>query len=383
MNKIEQFSRLINHNSTVSGQKFTIPTSNDHTDNTWLATDLYIGEIGINVSDDTAYMRTNNGIIQLGTTSSVGVGSSSSNIWIYNSPDIAIGSSYSISSIIRGLSSYTDLGRSSVRWKDLYLGGSANERTLIDINGGLSLTEKLANGILSSGYDTNDNSPIQIFGSSSNVNKSRPIHINSLNSILKSGNQKVSIGSNNIIDNSLSDSTVIGQYVTINTGVTSSVHLGQGYNKTNYSSNMVTVGNLSIRGIADDGSGQYMKSDWTTNQSKLRTSNALTTNLVTIPWIDDGVAIQVKAYIIGVSIQDASLVYSSEIMGTFFGGASIPAGEVATQISNNISSWTGDQPDSFMICDSGGVYIKVIGRPGDIVQWLVTYSYQKMINLIP
>ena len=57
MAKISQFSRILHHRSTIAGQKFTVPISNDHSDDTWLNTDLYIGEIGINVSDDTIYFR--------------------------------------------------------------------------------------------------------------------------------------------------------------------------------------------------------------------------------------------------------------------------------------------------------------------------------------
>jgi len=77
MAKIEQFSRLINHRITTAGQQFTIPTSNDHTDETWLSTDLYIGELGMNITDDKLWFRTNNGLVQIATgTSSASISTS-------------------------------------------------------------------------------------------------------------------------------------------------------------------------------------------------------------------------------------------------------------------------------------------------------------------
>lgn len=381
--KVEQFSRLLHHRTTVSGQQFTIPTSNDHTDETWLSTDLYIGEIGINVTDNTAFFRSNNGIIPLAVGTSSGA-SASAALWNWSSPNIIIGTTYSADSVSPRSGYYTDLGTSTLRWKNLFLGGGASTIPTINVNGGLLLTEASSNGILSSGWESADNTPIQIFSTSSNINKGRVIHINSKNAYSLAGNQKVTIGSTNITDNASSDSIVMGQRVTINTGVTSSVHIGEGYSKTNYNSQMVTVGNLAVRGIPDDGSNQYAKSDWITKQAQLRTANALTTNLVTLDtWADDGTTIQVKAYIMGVSIQDASLVYSAELFGTYYGGASYTAGPVGTPILNAQSSWVGDQPDCEMACDINGVYIKVTGRGSDTIQWICTYSTQKFVNMVP
>lgn len=384
MGRIDQYSRLLHHRTTVSGQQFTVPTSNDHTDDTWLNTDLYIGEIGINVSDDTIFMRTNNGIVQISASSSVSGGSA--NVFVYNSPNIVIGSTYSADSVSPRSGYYTDLGTSTLRWKDLYLGGAANARTTINVNGSMLLTEASSNGILSSGYESNDNSPIQIYGTSSAVNKSRVVHINSYNSFIGDGNQKVSVASKNIIDNATSDSFVAGQSVTITSGVTSSVHLGFGYGRTNYDSKMVTVGNLAVRGISDDGSGQYAKSDWTTKQSLLRTSNALSTTLTTIPWTSTasgGDVIQVKAYVLGTDIEDPSLVYSAEMMGVYSldSDGSLDVHEIGTPVTFNVSSWSGTQPDAFMEADGNGVYVKVTGRASDTIQWICSYSYHRFINI--
>ena len=52
--------------STIAGQRPTIPPSNDHTDGTWNATDIYVGELFINLPDSLVWTRTDTDrIIQL------------------------------------------------------------------------------------------------------------------------------------------------------------------------------------------------------------------------------------------------------------------------------------------------------------------------------
>jgi len=55
-------TRLILNTSTVPNQLATIPASNDHTDGTWQATDVYPGEIFLNYTDGTLSFRTVSGI---------------------------------------------------------------------------------------------------------------------------------------------------------------------------------------------------------------------------------------------------------------------------------------------------------------------------------
>lgn len=47
---------------TTLGAKGTIPATNDHTDSSWLPTDLYNGEVLINTTDNIAYIRSGNEI---------------------------------------------------------------------------------------------------------------------------------------------------------------------------------------------------------------------------------------------------------------------------------------------------------------------------------
>jgi hypothetical protein len=76
MTQYVQQSRILIKRSEVSGVVPTIPAgspepSNDHTDGTWLATDLYIGEMFINTADDRIWYRSESGIIEISTGSSV------------------------------------------------------------------------------------------------------------------------------------------------------------------------------------------------------------------------------------------------------------------------------------------------------------------------
>lgn len=60
-----QDSRIRLKRSSTTTTEPTAAPSADHTDGTWVATDLYVGELFTNVADDTMYIRTDNGIRQL------------------------------------------------------------------------------------------------------------------------------------------------------------------------------------------------------------------------------------------------------------------------------------------------------------------------------
>lgn len=200
----------------------------------------------------------------------------------------------------------------------------------------------------------------------------------------QSGNQRANIAANGVIWGLNNHNTMVsGSNVTIDDGVAQHVHLGAGYNKTNYNSNEVVVGNLAIRGAADDGSYQYIRSDWRTNQAVLRTSNALTTTIASLPWEEDGNVIQIKAYIIGTRIDDASKVYSAELMAAVYGGASYTSAVVGVPVLNAVSSFSTSQPDCEISVDASGAYIKVTGTSTDTIQWQCTYSHQRLINVVP
>lgn len=70
-----QYSRILLKRSSQTGATPTINTgSTDHTDGTWLSTDIYEGELFLNTIDDLLWVRTSNGILPIsisGGTSTV------------------------------------------------------------------------------------------------------------------------------------------------------------------------------------------------------------------------------------------------------------------------------------------------------------------------
>jgi hypothetical protein len=62
-----QDARILIKRSTNTGEVPTVAPSNDHTDGTWDALDIYTGELFFNVQDSKAWFRSNSGIIELAT----------------------------------------------------------------------------------------------------------------------------------------------------------------------------------------------------------------------------------------------------------------------------------------------------------------------------
>lgn len=60
-----QNSRILTKRSTTGGVVPTIPASDDHTDGSWLTTDIYKGELFINLVDNKTFTRTDSGIVQI------------------------------------------------------------------------------------------------------------------------------------------------------------------------------------------------------------------------------------------------------------------------------------------------------------------------------
>ena len=57
-----QDSRIKIKRSTVTATVPTVPSSNDHTDGTWIATDIYKGELFYNQADNCLWTRSDNGV---------------------------------------------------------------------------------------------------------------------------------------------------------------------------------------------------------------------------------------------------------------------------------------------------------------------------------
>jgi hypothetical protein len=66
-----QDSRIKIKRSTITATVPTVPSSNDHTDGTWIATDIYKGELFFNQADGVLWSRDDNGVVCLGGSASI------------------------------------------------------------------------------------------------------------------------------------------------------------------------------------------------------------------------------------------------------------------------------------------------------------------------
>jgi len=83
-----QDSRIKIKRSTITGTVPTVPSSNDHTDGTWIATDIYKGELFFNQADGVLWSRDDNGINCLGGSASLTI--SSADVLTLNSTPLTI-----------------------------------------------------------------------------------------------------------------------------------------------------------------------------------------------------------------------------------------------------------------------------------------------------
>lgn len=120
MAEVKQFSRIQNHRLTTSGQVPTIPSVDDVTDSSFLATDLKNGELCVNTADDNIFFRSGSSIIEISTTSVPGTSP-----WVFDGNDIktnaVIGSPAVYPKVLPQVDDQIDLGSSALRWKNLYL----------------------------------------------------------------------------------------------------------------------------------------------------------------------------------------------------------------------------------------------------------------------
>lgn len=72
MTAITQHSRILLKRSDTHGVTPTVPVSDDHTDGTWGPTDIYVGELFMNTSDELLWIRGASGIVQLGQQGPIG-----------------------------------------------------------------------------------------------------------------------------------------------------------------------------------------------------------------------------------------------------------------------------------------------------------------------
>jgi hypothetical protein len=344
--KIEQFSRIINHRITGSGQSFTIPTSNDHTDETWSATDLYIGEFGVNLTDDKVFVRTNNGIVELATNTA---STATSSIWFLDGSEVKLDASITADAIVRNLNTFTDLGSTTLRFKDLYLGGETDGHAVINVNSDFIIRDAAQN-IISSVYKGTGLENIQIATHSSTPSKGRGLHLNSQDC-----------------------------QIPLPTGFAGERTIISSYNSLIGESNRNTIISGYEVQLAD---GLDNRSEWVKTQNRVITSNANATPIITLPWETLGEVVQLKCYLLGVnSTGDPEKVYSNEILITAYFEDGVGEGIIGDPIIKEVSTWEDSVGWNFSI-DDKWLRINVIGSGTDTVNWLCTYEYQRMINLV-
>ena len=83
-----QDSRIKIKRSTITATVPTVPSSNDHTDGTWIATDIYKGELFFNQADGVLWSRDDNGVVCLGGSASLTI--ASADVLTLNSTPITI-----------------------------------------------------------------------------------------------------------------------------------------------------------------------------------------------------------------------------------------------------------------------------------------------------
>jgi hypothetical protein len=380
--KIEQFSRIINHRITTSGQTFTIPTSNDHTDETWSSTDLYIGEFGVNLTDDKVFVRTNNGIVELATNTA---STATSSVWFLDGSDIKIDTGITADAIVRNTNSFVDLGTTTLRFKDLYLGGETDGHAVLNINTDFVIRDASQN-LISSLYKGTGGESIQIGTHSSTLSKGKGLFLNSQDSQIPTptgfaGERTIISSYNSIIGESNRNTIISGYEVQLADGLDNVVYIGQGrFRDYDYSDSLGVSGKLVIRNITDPGAGKYDRSEWVTTQNRVITSNANATPIVTLDWETSAEVVQLKCYLLGVDPGDASKVYSNEIFITAYNDG-VTEDIIGDPIIKEVSSWSDDIGWNWAI-DGTSFRVNVIGSGTDTMNWLCTYEYQRMVNLI-
>lgn len=397
MARIDQYSRLIHHRLTGSGQLFTVPASSDHTDETWASTDLYIGELGINITDDRVYVRTNNGIAELSVATQSGA---NQNVWIASGSDILVGPSFSNATAVTKASgaTYSDLGKTGNRWGSIYFGGNADLKGVLNTADRLDIRDATGNRFLTANYViSSENSAIHIGTYSQTVQKNQGLFLNTMAATMSNGGyNRTMISSENVIIDDAESAVAINAYNLqigdTNLGTIGSVtHIGPGYNKKNLASSRTTIGgSLAVRTLDGGTLGGnsepiYVDSDYITQQAKIQTLNALSTAIVTMGWTA-GEAIQMKARVMGIN-RDDNTVYSAEIFSTGLndGSNGIMTGDPIILEQSTFGATYSMPPydlaEATIECDASNFYIKVKGHSSSAVEWICTYSYQKMSNL--
>jgi hypothetical protein len=97
-----QDSRIKIKRSTITGTVPTVPSSNDHTDGTWIATDIYKGELFYNQSDGVLWTRGDSGIECIQGTAKLTI--ATADVLTLNSTPLTIVAAQGVGTVIQVIS---------------------------------------------------------------------------------------------------------------------------------------------------------------------------------------------------------------------------------------------------------------------------------------
>ena len=123
----------------------TIPSSSDHTDGTWLATDIYKGEMFYNEANDSLWTRGTNGIVHLGGRAKLVI--PTAQVLTLNSVPVAFGLTVPTGYAIQGITASLKLDFNSVAY-------ATNTQVKLLINGAAQYQFIFNSAVLASAANT-------------------------------------------------------------------------------------------------------------------------------------------------------------------------------------------------------------------------------------
>ena len=212
-----EYSRILFKRSTVGGVTPTAPTGTT-IDNTWLSTDLLIGEGFLNVADDKFWFRTNNGLVEVSLS---GISSSNyytdsvyltGNTLTFNRTDTPDAYSVDLTPILTGVSS-TDYYVTGGTYSSGTLTLTRNDGNDVTVTGFTSGVNSyttgatLSNGVIS--FDRNDLLDAYNVDINPALNNYLPLNV--------TGNTTVSVDNGQILSITGTTGTTLYNYITYGT----------------------------------------------------------------------------------------------------------------------------------------------------------------------
>lgn len=335
MSVISGKTRLKHHALTTAGTIFTVPATDDFTDGTWVATDLVLGEIGFNLTDDRAFFRSANGIVEMITSTFV-------HLWERTGDDIQavinpLASPLIDPNILPATDDMSDIGSSVLRWKDLYLG------EVIDFSVAFSVV-----------VDTNDVIKCADGATFNTTNlKIAP-------TVISSQNARVTNGATN-------SSILGGLSNTLNATAIKCVILG-GESNTIDGSNSAVIASNGITATYDQ--TLYSQDAYRVSPHTVQTTDATVTNLMTFtPDVD------------GVYIIDTNITGLESATGDALGIKQFTVFKVIAGAVTIVSASTTDKKSNFAgavssAIDTDGTVIRlrVVGKAATTIDWRGTLT---------